>query len=102
MKASHLILKKSYKRIKTVLILWLCLHFQTKTVLYYLVATISTLQFHMLRVTFFSFAPGPLKRLSRPWLDVLRYCDRGWSVINDMPSPYDDIIVFGGRFFLCC
>ena len=35
-------------------------------------------------------------------LAVLRSCDRAWSVINDMPSPYDDVIVFDGRFFLCC
>ncbi|CAN7076494.1 unnamed protein product [Brassica oleracea var. botrytis] len=29
-------------------------------------------------------------------LAVLRSCDRAWSVINDMPSPYDDVIVFDG------
>uniref|UniRef100_A0A1J3EZL6 F-box protein SKIP23 n=1 Tax=Noccaea caerulescens TaxID=107243 RepID=A0A1J3EZL6_NOCCA len=30
---------------------------------------------------------------------VFRSWDRAWTVINDMPSPYDDVFVFDGRFF---
>lgn len=32
-------------------------------------------------------------------LAVFTSWDRAWTVINDMPSPYDDVIVFEGRFF---
>lgn len=32
-------------------------------------------------------------------LAVFTSWDRAWTVINDMPSPYDDVIVFDGRFF---
>ncbi|KAL1188522.1 F-box protein SKIP23 [Cardamine amara subsp. amara] len=32
-------------------------------------------------------------------LAVYRSWDREWTVINDMPSPYDDVIVFDGCFF---
>lgn len=32
-------------------------------------------------------------------LAVFRSWDRAWTVINDMPSPYDDVIVFDGHFF---
>jgi hypothetical protein len=30
---------------------------------------------------------------------VFRSWDRAWTVINDMPSPYDDVFLFDGRFF---
>ncbi|CAE5985603.1 unnamed protein product [Arabidopsis arenosa] len=32
-------------------------------------------------------------------LAVFRSWDRAWTVINDMPSPYDDVILFDGFFF---
>ncbi|KFK40084.1 hypothetical protein AALP_AA3G328400 [Arabis alpina] len=32
-------------------------------------------------------------------LAVFKSCDRTWTVINDMPSPYDDVILFDGHLF---
>ncbi|XP_010467454.1 PREDICTED: F-box protein SKIP23 [Camelina sativa] len=32
-------------------------------------------------------------------LAVYRSWDRAWTVIDDMPSPYDDVFLFDGRFF---
>ncbi|ESQ50811.1 hypothetical protein EUTSA_v10022716mg [Eutrema salsugineum] len=32
-------------------------------------------------------------------LAVFTSWDRAWTVIHDMPSPYDDVILFDGRFF---
>ncbi|XP_076906656.1 F-box protein SKIP23-like [Bidens hawaiensis] len=32
-------------------------------------------------------------------LAVLRNGERRWTIINDLPSPYDDVVYFGGQFY---